>query len=733
MSALQAGQMLGPYRIISQVGQGGMATVYRAYHAAMDRDVAIKVLPSQLAESSEFSARFRQEARTIASLEHPHILPVYDHGETDGIPYLVMRYLDAGTLKERLEAGQLPLKEIDRLFSQLADALDYAHVRGVIHRDIKPSNALLDSRGNLFLADFGIAKLLESDKGFTGTGALVGTPAYMSPEQAQGLKVDPRTDIYSLGIILYEMITGRVPYQAETPLAVILKHINEPLPLPSSVSPGISPAIEGVILRALEKKPENRFASVADFLAAWKRALAGAETAQAVAAPTRAADKTIGEVVPAAVQPGKVQAPPRKASKGIPLWAWALGAAVILMGVLTLTLGGGLVLALSTLPLGEPPTAMVPQPPLRTEAPLPTEVAPPAQAASPTPVSPVDLPERTPAPPAAATATAVAPPSPAASWQSLPDLPRQINALLADPADPAVLYAGTGSSGSGSGVYRSDDRGLTWHSVSTGLPSADVVVLALGPGNRLYAAAGQHLYDSSDGGTTWTQLAEYVGNSRGFENIVIAPSNGNILYGTTVIEGIFRSDDGGDSWRPINSGLPQDSNGSLNIQAIAIDPSNAEVAYAGTGWYSSNGNGVFKTTDGGQTWTPVNRGMLDRAIIALAIDPVNPQMVYAGSYEGELFKSTDGGAAWQEITPNQMDASQVGTILLDPANPQMIYLLCNWAGVLVSADGGESWQVANKPASFEYGEFTALAVIFGPQPVLVLGVAGEGGWLYGGE
>src|SRR6185369_7446856 len=143
------GENIGPYRIIEQIGQGGMATVYKAYHAAMDRYVAVKILPRQLAESPEFNGRFRQEARVIAHLEHAHILPVHDYGESDGYTYLVMRYLEAGTLKEKLAGGRLPFTEVDRLFTQLADALDYAHAKGVIHRDLKPSNVLLDSRGNV--------------------------------------------------------------------------------------------------------------------------------------------------------------------------------------------------------------------------------------------------------------------------------------------------------------------------------------------------------------------------------------------------------------------------------------------------------------------------------------------------------------------------------------------------------------------------------------------------------
>jgi len=275
MDQLQPGQMLGPYRIINQVGQGGMATVYKAYQPSMDRNVAIKVLPGQLAQSPEFTQRFQQEARIIARLEHAHILPVFDYGESEGIAYFVMRYLDAGTLKDKMEAGSpLPLSEIDRLFTQLADALSYAHSQGVIHRDLKPANALIDSRGNLFLTDFGIAKILESaSPRLTQTDAIMGTPAYISPEQAQAQKVDQRSDIYSLGIILYEMVTGRVPYTADTPLAVILKHVTHPLPLPSTVKPDIPEAIEQVILKALAKNPDDRFATVAEFASAWKHAL----------------------------------------------------------------------------------------------------------------------------------------------------------------------------------------------------------------------------------------------------------------------------------------------------------------------------------------------------------------------------------------------------------------------------------------------------------------------------
>ena len=374
MDNLQPGQMLGVYRIISKVGQGGMATVYKAYQPSMDRNVAIKVLPGQLAESPEFAARFQQEARFIARLEHPHILPVFDYGEDNGITYFVMRYLDAGSLKDRMAAGPLSLTEIDRIFTQLADALGYAHGRGIIHRDLKPANALIDSDGNLFLTDFGIAKLLESaSPRLTQTDAIMGTPAYISPEQAQAQPVNQRSDIYSLGIILYELVTGRVPYVADTPLAVILKHLSDPLPLPSVIKPDIPDAIEQVILKALAKNPEDRFGTTGEFVTAWKRALQIVETVRSEvdSLPTYVSQPA-SSPLPPRVQPAsntQTISKPGKTTTGL-----AIGCVVLVC--LALVVGGGFVVASGWLsqPTSEPPT----QPPAATQTPLPpTDVPPP--------------------------------------------------------------------------------------------------------------------------------------------------------------------------------------------------------------------------------------------------------------------------------------------------------------------------------------------------------------------
>ncbi len=260
-----SGQMLGQYQIIERIGMGGMATVYKAYQASMDRYVAIKVLPQQLAEDPEFIGRFEQEARTIARLENKHILPVYDYGHHDGHTYLVMRYVGTGTLKNLVARGPLPLADAVHYLTQLADALQYAHDHGVIHRDVKTSNVLTGESRDCYLTDFGIAKLAAGSAHFTGTGSVIGTPAYMSPEQCNGLPVDARSDIYSLGIVLYEMLTGALPFEAETPVAVVLKQINEPLPPPHNLNPTIPESVEQVLFRALAKEPNDRFQSAQDF------------------------------------------------------------------------------------------------------------------------------------------------------------------------------------------------------------------------------------------------------------------------------------------------------------------------------------------------------------------------------------------------------------------------------------------------------------------------------------
>ncbi len=278
------GQNLGPYRILEQIGLGGMATVYKAYHAAMDRYVAIKVLPQHLARDPNFRARFQREARAIARLEHLYILPVYDAGEDEGIPYLVMRYTDSGDLSDLIARQSLTIARAVQLISQVAAGLAYAHRLGVIHRDVKPANVLLSRAGDVLLTDFGIAKIYEETLQLTSEGTMVGTPAYMAPEQVQGQPVDARTDIYALGVVLYQALTGECPFMADTPLALALMHIHNPLRPPRQLNPNIPESLERIMLRALAKSPADRFQTADEMAEALHNALADVSRPTAVVA-----------------------------------------------------------------------------------------------------------------------------------------------------------------------------------------------------------------------------------------------------------------------------------------------------------------------------------------------------------------------------------------------------------------------------------------------------------------
>jgi serine/threonine protein kinase len=269
------GKTLGKYQITERLGRGGMAEVYKAYHPQLERYAAVKVLHGFLAEGEDFQARFHREAKAIAALRHPNIVQIHDIDIDEDHYFMVMEFIDGGTLKDRLiqASGPLPISEMAHIFRETASALDYAHRQGVLHRDVKPANVLLDESGRVVLTDFGIARIV-SETQFTVTGTLVGTPAYMSPEQGKGMQISTPSDIYSLGIILYEMVTGKVPFDADTPLAVIHKHINEPLPSPRTLRDDIPGALESVIIKALAKEPEVRFQSAAEMIQAADAAFA---------------------------------------------------------------------------------------------------------------------------------------------------------------------------------------------------------------------------------------------------------------------------------------------------------------------------------------------------------------------------------------------------------------------------------------------------------------------------
>ncbi|MBU0491091.1 MAG: protein kinase, partial [Chloroflexi bacterium] len=278
MSSGLEGKTLGQYQLTERLGKGGMAEVYKAYQPSLDRFVAIKVLHAYFAEEQDFRNRFQREARAVARLRHTNIVQIYDFGAEGDIYYMAMEFLDGGTLKQRLResVGFMPRTEVLRIVERVAMALDYAHARGIYHRDVKPANIMLTTDNQVILTDFGLAKMAEGSQ-YTRSGLSVGTPEYMAPEQGQGLPVDHRADVYSLGVVLYELLTGQLPYTADTPVAIIFKHIKDPLPLPRTINTELSESFERVVLKALAKSPDDRFQSAGELATALRQAMIDAD------------------------------------------------------------------------------------------------------------------------------------------------------------------------------------------------------------------------------------------------------------------------------------------------------------------------------------------------------------------------------------------------------------------------------------------------------------------------
>ncbi len=266
MERLSSTVLSGRYRLESKLGSGGMSTVYLATDEVLDRQVAIKLLHREISEEADQLERFRREARAAARLSHPNLVGVIDAGEDDGRPYIVFEYIEGRTLKRRIqEEGRLPVDEAVAYAIEIGRGLTAAHARKLVHRDVKPQNVLIDPDGRAKVTDFGIARSLES-KGLTATGRVLGTTDYVSPEQAMGEDVDERSDVYSLGVVLYEMLTGDVPFSAETQVGVAMKHVNEPMPDVQARRPEVSAAVAAVVDRATTKDPRDRYGSVAEMV-----------------------------------------------------------------------------------------------------------------------------------------------------------------------------------------------------------------------------------------------------------------------------------------------------------------------------------------------------------------------------------------------------------------------------------------------------------------------------------
>jgi hypothetical protein len=343
-------------RLIAVAGQGGMGTVYRAEQLSPRRIVAVKVL-SQAAASAEKLAAFHREAETIARLEHPNILPVYGYGEAGGRPYLVLRYLAGGSVARLIRQGPIGLANAARWTRAVAGALDFAHAHGLVHRDVKPSNMLLDEAGNAYLTDFGIAAATEA----TNSAGTIGSAAYMSPEQASGQPADRRSDLYSLAVSLFEMLTGQLPYTAETPLGLIVRHINDPIPSAREINPNIPPAVDALIQRGMAKDPAGRPPNAGEFGRLLEKALAApnaaglqtaAPQAQAGAASMAEPPATLVGAEPQTAEP-EVAAPARRGTSTL-LWVGVGVVALCLIGGFAL-LGGGAMFALFGAPRATTP------------------------------------------------------------------------------------------------------------------------------------------------------------------------------------------------------------------------------------------------------------------------------------------------------------------------------------------------------------------------------------------
>lgn len=268
------GRKIGGYEIVELIGHGGMATVYRARQISMNRIVAVKILPRQFLNDETYMQRFNREVKIVAELEHRNIVPVHDYGEDNGQPYIVMRYMSGGSVDDLLRQGALNLAEINSILDQIAPALDYAHSKNVLHRDLKPSNILLDGSGGAYITDFGIARLMTDVSTVTlTTSGVVGTPSYMSPEQAQGQPLDHRSDIYSLGVMLFEMATGQRPFESDTPYGIAVLQVTARPPNPRSLNPSLPTPVENVILTTMNKKREERYNTCAALSAAFQSAL----------------------------------------------------------------------------------------------------------------------------------------------------------------------------------------------------------------------------------------------------------------------------------------------------------------------------------------------------------------------------------------------------------------------------------------------------------------------------
>jgi ligand-binding sensor domain-containing protein/tRNA A-37 threonylcarbamoyl transferase component Bud32 len=732
------GQNLGPYRILEQVGAGGMATVYKAYHAAMDRYVAIKVLPEHLARDPNFHARFQREARTIARLEHRSILPVHDAGEDNGVPYMVMRYTNSGDLGALIARGQLTVERAVVLIGQVADALAYAHRQGVIHRDVKPGNVLISSDGDALLTDFGIAKIYEDNLQLTSEGALVGTPAYMAPEQIQGKPVDARTDIYALGVVLYQALTGEVPFVAETPLAVALMHVHNPLRPPRELNPHIPDSLERVMLRAMAKDPADRFQTADEMAAALRSALAELRSQPPLAPP--AADPRAVTQLPAAPRPAP-QLPaaptpaPQPAARLQPAATIVLGRPVSRSWLIAGALGVGvaavaliLALVLPMLNQGGAGVATLP-----TGGPSGAATAP---AASVTSITALPVATAAGGPSGAATAPSGATTAPSASVTSVAALPvgptvtPRANLRVFGEASDTYNLAALGdtvwaSTNGGLVRYGADGKSRAF-TAADGLPSNYGRAVVAAPDGTLWRggyASVTHIRPVVDGLGEVTVYGEDQGVNISDVYTLMVDRDSSIWLGGEY--GLRRFD--GSKWAPPDLPLNDPVVGELRNVVSLLRSSDGALWVglaegllrwdgqrwtrfgddqgigkamilrllqdrAGTIWAAAGGAGLLRFDAGQDRWQKVmvsHEGEDVRSIVQLADGRLWV------SNDADIAQLAEGGTTWETVKPPDQYPGWAGSGVMAEDAAGRVWISAG-AGVSALADG--QWRLAERPS-----------------------------------